>query len=70
MRFLFCLFVGVTLWFLYKNVIIYLYKKRENMCGDYTFTYGKVKQIWDDEDIDKLMSTFNESHRNDLFEYC
>ena len=70
MQFLFCLFVGVAIWFLYNNVILYLYPKRESMCGDYTFTYGKVKEMWNDEDIDKLRSTFNESHRKDLFEYC
>ncbi len=70
MRLLFLLLSGLILWVIYKIVIIVYYKHRENMCGDYTFTYGKIKRLWNERDVDKLTSSFNQHFNQDLLEKC
>jgi|TARA_B110000285_G_C14549658_1_gene348630 hypothetical protein len=70
MRLLFWLLGGLILWIVCKTVIIATYSNKENMCGDYTFTYGKVKRLWNEGDLNKLTSTFNEHYSQDLLDKC
>lgn len=61
MRFILAVLFLVAVWcFYYRST-------KEGLCGDYSFTYGAIKKLWDDE---KIVGTFNEYYSRDLLNFC
>lgn len=57
---------GVILWFIYRFVCV----KMEPMCGDYSFTYGRIEGNWVNPDKDVLINAFNQQSFKDLIANC
>lgn len=42
----------------------------EGLCGNYTLTYSKVKDIFDNSDITGIKQSFNTHYKRDLLTQC
>lgn len=57
------LFIIVIIAILVKN-------NYEGLCGNYTLTYSKVKDIFDNSDISRIKQSFNTHYKRDLLTQC
>tara|TARA_Y100000992_G_C21252451_1_gene486606 strand:- start:1349 stop:1534 length:186 start_codon:yes stop_codon:yes gene_type:complete len=57
----------LTVLFLLALCGFYYKSTKEGLCGDYSFTYGSIKKLWDNE---KIVGTFNEYFKRDLSDFC
>lgn len=65
-----------TLIFLLFIIIITLiynvYKNnyKENMCGDYTFSYLEIDDLWNNKATDDLIKVYNIKYKKNLIDDC
>lgn len=42
----------------------------EGLCGNYSFTYGRVKNLLNNSDVSGIISTYNMNLQKDLLSSC
>ena len=49
---------------------VYTNNYKENMCGDYTFSYLELDHFWNNKATDDLISAYNIKYKKNLIDDC
>ncbi len=49
---------------------VYTNNYKENMCGDYTFSYLELDDLWNNKATDDLIDVYNSKYKKNLIDDC